>query len=248
MEVNVIRSNYRRVIYLSVSISLIFFLLAGTCFTTLAQKEKILATVDGDKITVEEFAKRAQVYVVLNQVRPIPEYYQFLLSTETGRDSLEKYQEFILERMIEEKLQLQKAKEQGFEVTDEEIEKTIQNIIDSRDNVKDKEQLEKELKDQGTSMEKLKEQLRKEILRTKLKREVVGTIEITMGEIKDFYDNNPNYFRNEEGEVKPFDKIKSNIAQIVKEIKANKAWSDWMKEVKEKADIERNLFEKENGT
>ncbi len=226
-------------------VSLLFFALVLFGGTVSAQDEKVVAAVNGDEITAQQFARRANVYGILQQVSSIPEYYQFLLSTETGRNSLAQYQQFILERMIEEKLQLQKAKDKGFEATDKEIDDTIQRIIEARDDVDNLDQLESTLKDQDSSLEELREQLRKEIIRSKLKQEVVGTIEITMGEIKEFYENNPDYFRDKEGKVKPFDQIKSNIAEIVQQNKANKAWSDWMQEVKKNADIERKLSQVE---
>jgi len=210
-----------------------------------AQEEQVVAVVSGDKITAKQLAQRARINGVLQQVRPIPEYYQFLLTTQEGRKSLERYQQFILERMIEETLQLQKAKEKGFKATEEDIDNTIQQIIDSRDDVENLKQLKATLEEQGSSMDELREQLRKDILLSKLKQEVVGTIEITMGEIKEFYNNNPEYFKNEEGKVKPFDQIKSNVAEIVKQNKANKAWSDWLEKVKKEADIERKLSQNE---
>lgn len=210
-----------------------------------AQEEQVVAVVNGDKITATQLAQRARINGVLQQVRPIPEYYRFLLTTEEGRNSLEHYQKFILERMIEEELQLQKAKEKGFEVTEEEIEDTIQQIIDSREDVENVEQLKERLKEQESSMDSLKEQLREDILLSKLKQDVVGSIEITMGEIREFYEDNPDYFKDEEGKVKPFDEIKSDIAEIVQQNKANKAWSDWLEKVKEEADIERKLSQAE---
>lgn len=237
-------SSFRISVIILVGLVFFAFVLSGGVAVS-AQEEKVVAVVNGDKITAQEFARRANVYGILQQVSSIPEYYQFFLSTETGRNSLAKYQQFILERMIEEKLQLQKAKEKGFQATDEEVDDTIQRIIEARDDVDNLDQFESTLKEQDSSLEELKEQLRKEIIRSKLKQEVVGTIEITMGEIKEFYKNNPDYFRNKEGKVKPFDEIKSNIAEIVKENKANKAWSDWMQEVKKNADIERKLSQVE---
>jgi len=235
------------------SLSIVFFaslLVFAVVFpgrlTACAQEDKVVAIVNGDDITATQLARRANVYGILQRVSSIPEYYQFLLATETGRNSLAKYQRFILERMIEEKLQLQKAKERGFQATEEQIDSTVQRIIDARDDVTDIGELKEALQEQGSSMEELREQLRQEIIRSKLKQEVVGTIEITMGEIREFYDNNPDYFRDKEGEVKLFDQIKSNIAEIVKENKANKAWSDWMKEVKKNADIERKFSQMED--
>lgn len=206
-----------------------------------ADSDEVVAKVNGEKITTEEFAERAKVFNVLNQARGIPEYYEFLLSTDTGRSFLSEYQKFILERMIEETLQVQRAKKRGIKATDSEVKEAINNIIESSEGIKNENQLEDKLKKNDRSLTELKKKIRNDILRSKLKQEVVGEVSISYDEVKKFYQNNKSYFMDQEGEVRKFEAVKGKVAGVVRDMKVSQAWSDWMESAKKEADIVRNL-------
>lgn len=102
----------------------------------------------------------------------------------------------VLEGLIEEALIRQKIAELGLKVSDEEIEAAIRDV--QKQNKLTREQLQEALKAQGMGFEEYRETLGKQILRFKLiGREVQSKVEVTNQEIRDYFRDHIDQFREE---------------------------------------------------
>lgn len=100
----------------------------------------------------------------------------------------------ILSELIEETLTRQRVDELGLKVTDEEIEAAIQDV--QKQNRLTREQLIQALQFEGMSFGSYKENLGKQILRFKLLgREVQSKVEVTNQEIRDYFREHIDEFR-----------------------------------------------------
>jgi len=97
----------------------------------------------------------------------------------------------VLERMVEELLLQQRAKEIGVDVSDEEIDAAISDIqVQNRLTL---ELLEQALQGQGLTLAAYRENLRSEILRYKLLgREVKAKADVTTQELRNYYEEHRN--------------------------------------------------------
>ncbi|MCF7890186.1 SurA N-terminal domain-containing protein [Candidatus Bipolaricaulota bacterium] len=226
--------------------SLLFLLL----FATLAipvhadQEEKqssTVAIVNGEEITKRSLARRAVIQRILLALKGVPEFAKFLMKTKEGQRALDAYRSHVIEKLIEEELILQKAESRGIEVKDREIENRLTTIINRTKEVKNKEELIEKLKKDQRTLEDLKEEIRRKIVREKLRREVVGKVNVSESEIRNHYEKNKDSFRGKDGEVKPLAEEKDHIREKLREDKKEARWKEWLTKVKKEAKIVRDL-------
>jgi peptidyl-prolyl cis-trans isomerase SurA len=160
---------------------------AGTClvlgspfFAAAQQKpppvkviDRIAAVVNDEVITRNELQER--VKLAMRQLReqgtPFP-----------PADALERQ---LLERMVTDRVQLQFAKETGLRVDDVELDRAIGRI--AQENKLNAQQLRQVLERDGIPFSKFREDIRNEIVITRLReREVDNKIVVTDGEIDNF--------------------------------------------------------------
>lgn len=102
----------------------------------------------------------------------------------------------VLDGLIEEALIRQKIAELGLKASDDEVEAAIRDV--QKQNKLTREQLEEALKAQGMGFAEYRETLGKQILRFKLiGREVQSKVEVTNQEIRDYFRDNIDQFREE---------------------------------------------------
>jgi peptidyl-prolyl cis-trans isomerase SurA len=124
-----------------------------------------------------------------------------LLSDETRREDLapERLAELrrkVLAKMVEDTLVRQRIKQLGIAVSDEELERAIEDV--QAKNKVTREQLGEALKAQGLTFPAYREQLRTQLLNFKLiGREVQSKVEITNQEMRDYYREHMAEFRTE---------------------------------------------------
>ena len=154
--------------------------LAATPVLVLAQQprkivvlDRIVAVVNDDVITrldLDERVRFAQVQLK-QQGTPPP-----------SREVLEKQ---ILDRLVTDRVQLQLAKETGLRVDDGELDQTIQRI--AQENKLTLQQLRATLENDGVPFARFREDIRNEIILTRLReREVDNRISIAESEIDSF--------------------------------------------------------------
>ncbi len=150
--------------------------------------DRIVAVVNDEVITALQL--RARVDQVVRQLQrqgvELP-----------PREVLEQQ---LLERLIIERAQLQLARETSLRVDDATLERAIERIASN--NQLSIDQLRGTLEQDGVSWSRFRDEIRTEILLTRLReREVESKIVVTDAEIDNFLASNPDAFSGEEFEV-----------------------------------------------
>ena len=110
-------------------------------------------------------------------------------SPEDERENLFKLRSELLNNMIDQKLADQQIKKYKIEASEQEINMTIERIKESR-SLTD-EDLRAKLAEEGLTIEELRENLKQQLLRSKLvNREIKSKIAITDEEIEKYYNDN----------------------------------------------------------
>src|SRR5690606_40812494 len=150
------------------------------------KKEKgIVAKVNGDVITQEEFDIEFEIYKTMYK----KQFGEDALAQEAeGNKTMEELlKENILEKLIIEKLILKEIKEMNITVTEEEVEKHLEDFINS---LGGKEKYEEFLKKNGFSQKFVEDNIRKELLYEKHRENFMNQIELSEKELKDYYEKN----------------------------------------------------------
>ncbi|MBS3766181.1 SurA N-terminal domain-containing protein [Candidatus Bipolaricaulota bacterium] len=205
------------------------------------KENSTVALVNGEEITQRSLARRAGIQRIFLALKGVPEFAEFIMKTKEGQRTLDLYRSFVLEKLIEEKLILQKAESRGIEVKDKEIKNRLSTIINRTKEVTNKEELVEKLKEDQRSLEDLKEEIRRKIIREKLRREVVGKVKVSESEIRDYYEKNKKTFRDQDGEIEPLAEEKDHIRENLREDKKEARWNEWLEKVKREAKIVRAL-------
>lgn len=104
-------------------------------------------------------------------------------------DVLQQARKTVIDKLIDKKLLLQQAKKLNIRVSDEDVENALKNII--ANNKSTMEQFRKEIGAMGISEKQYREDLRDQILSSKLiNYEIRSKVIISDENIKDYYDNN----------------------------------------------------------
>ena len=135
--------------------------------------DRIVAIVNDDVIT--EYELKDHINLVANQLKkqgtPLP-----------PQEVLEKQ---LLERMINDRVQLQYAKETGVRVDDTQLEKTLERIAEN--NKMSLPAMREALEHDGINFNRFREEIRNEIIMARLKeREVDNKIVVTDSEIANY--------------------------------------------------------------
>ena len=129
---------------------------------------KILATIDGEPITVYELK-------------------QFSQRTIRGRQVNNNDQAVLLDALITEKLVTKEVSDKGIVVRDEDVDRYIDSIKE-RNKITD-EQLKQALTQQGLTLESYRAQIREDIQRQQLiSHEIRGKVNVTPEEVQRYYE------------------------------------------------------------
>ncbi len=129
-------------------------------------EEPLAAMVNGEPITMAEYQRELARYEAsLPQSNLDP-------STPEGEEALAQARAWVLDRMIEQRLILQAAAEEGITVSDEEVEASITSLK----NDLGEEAFRQRLADQGMSEDELREALRREMIASRMMEKVVASV------------------------------------------------------------------------
>ncbi|MGY1490319.1 peptidylprolyl isomerase [Methylobacillus pratensis] len=154
-------------------IALFFLFSIPVMAAEIAKMDRIVAIVDQGVITEKELADRIQTVTAQleKQGTQLP-----------PRDVLQKQ---ILERLINDRLQLQYAAQTGLRVDDAQLDKTIERIAEQ--NKLSTGEFRKALEAEGIPYRKFREDIRNEIILARLReREVDNRVNVTESEIDNF--------------------------------------------------------------
>lgn len=186
-----------------------------------------IASVNGSKINTQEFYQ-----VLQNQVAQNPQ----LDNSQATSVKLN-----VLKSMIERRLILQKAQEMGIksQVTDGDIENTVNNILESNDMERD--EFIANLEKQNYTFNQLKEDIRTSLEQNDIIQKTIdkvrADIEVTEAEIKEQY-KEENDGKEPAGE--DYEEAKADIKQKLMNQKQNEAFNNWIEKIKVEADITIN--------
>lgn len=147
--------------------------------------DRIVAIVNDEVITTLELRERVQqaMHQLNRQGTPLP-----------PAEVLEKQ---LLERLVLERAQIQFARETSLQVDDGTLERAISRIAEN--NKLSQADLRAALEKDGISWDRFRNEIRTEILLTRLReREVDGRIVVTDAEVDNFLANNPDAMSGEE--------------------------------------------------
>ncbi len=138
--------------------------------------DRIVAIINDEVVTRQELDEQMQVAVrqLKRQGTPMP--------------SAEQLEKQLLERLINQRILLQTAKESGLKVDDTQLERTIERI--AQDNRMSVEQFRQQADKEGGEFAKVREDIRAEIVMTRLReRDVDAKIVISDAEIDAYLKN-----------------------------------------------------------
>jgi peptidyl-prolyl cis-trans isomerase SurA len=183
--------------------------------------DRIAAMVDEEIILLSELELALQQAIIQLELKPQEDAAQ-----------IEKLQTNLLDRMIDEKVLLVKAKEDTIEVKDSEVERTLESRIQQTiAQYGSAEVFEGELQKYGLTIKDLKkryrEEIRNELLAQRVMQSKIAKIDIARREVEAFYQTHKDSLPEQQEavhlahlllEVKPGDDVKREARERIEEI------------------------------
>jgi peptidyl-prolyl cis-trans isomerase SurA len=139
--------------------------------------DRVVAVVNGDAIMMSELQESIILY--RREARSAPEGGEL--------------ERVVLNRLIDHRLQVQEARRQKIEITEDELRTVVEDF--TRRNGGDREKIEAQLLAQGVTWEALRRELREQILAQRVRsRRVVRRASITEAEVSAYLAENRNRF------------------------------------------------------
>jgi hypothetical protein len=208
---------------------------------------QVVATVNGEEISSQQLSQQANVNQILQQVSQVDQQLaQLLASSEAGKTVLNELQKAKLDSLIDNVLLEQAAEESDISLSQAEKDEIYQqqkNAIIKQQQMNE-EQFLSILEQQGYENEAAyKEEFSNnpQIKINKLiEEEVVANIEVSEDELQQAYDENKDALA-QSGQDASFEKIKPQLEQMLKQQKQGQAINQYLSELKEDAEIEKNI-------
>lgn len=148
----------------------------------------IVAKVAGEEVKKEEFNKMFGIFKAQYEQQFGTDIWEQEFD---GRKFGDVAREKLLDMLVDEKLQLLKAKELGITVTDEEVKTEVENAKKYFDS---EEKFLEFLKGQSMDLDYFTQSVKKELTISKLVDKLTENITVTDEEVRTYYDKNPNEF------------------------------------------------------
>lgn len=158
---------------------LIFFTLIPSLAWGGELLDRVVAVVNDEVITLSELNQEAAPF--LDQIKnEVPDSRQ--------ENQMSQARKEVLEKMIDQELIRQEAANEHIRVTEEEVDQTLARI--AQDNNTTVENIRKKLQASGASLENYRENIRMQILRSRLVgRNIRAKTVVSDEQIKDYYEN-----------------------------------------------------------
>ncbi len=150
------------------------------------KEEGLIAKVDGEGITEEEFNTRFEIFKSISE-QQLGEGVLDQVNEETGKTREEELKEDILEMLIMERLIANEASKANIEVTDDEFNMVMSHYIEMMGG---EEEFNKSLEDSLLTREFLEENIKKDILINKHKDYFIQNASVTEEEAREFFEEN----------------------------------------------------------
>ncbi len=156
-----------------------------------AEKNTVVAEVNGQIITKEEFNQNFEIYKTTYENQYGPDIWNQNID---GKKFIDAIKEQVIEKLIVDRLVLEDADVKGIEVTNAEVDKEIGTI---KEYFEDEQGYLDFLRSQGLSEEEFYDQVKQDLLIGKYREEIVQGIVVPEEDIKKYYDENPKGFKND---------------------------------------------------
>ncbi|GFN35215.1 SurA N-terminal domain-containing protein [Tepidimicrobium xylanilyticum] len=178
----------KRLLFLAVIIGLISWVVIGC--TSRSKKEGIIAEVNGEVITQEEFDKDFELAKKMRQMR----YGKEILSQEVGENKTyeDVLKEDLLGTLILDKVINEELEKNNIQVTDEEVEGALKNHYITE--FGGEEQFRRFLEDNEISEEAIMRDVKRVLTFEKHKEFFFNEVELEEEEIKNYFNENKDSF------------------------------------------------------
>ena len=151
--------------------------------------EQVLVKVNGDIVTKTEFEQRQ-----VQTLRQRPEFANVTPNSEELRKAIAEITPELILNAVDELLLVQRGREQGWAMGDEQFNNIIENIR-KENNITSDEQFQAALKQEGLTLAELRQSLEKQMLISRVQQQdVMSKIAVTEDEAKAFYDKHKDQF------------------------------------------------------
>ena len=193
-------------------VALMCALVAGSLAISGCSNKDVAAKVNGETISL----------TTLNtQLDQLKKQYPNMFTGADGEGRLLDFKQRLLDNLINQKLIDQAAKSKGINISDADIQKQIDQL---KSGFKDETQFEAALKSAGMTLDSLKEQIRQQLVTSKLMETLASTEKVTELEIQAYYNKNKSQFSQKAQKrashilFKPTDK--ATATKVLAQIKA----------------------------
>jgi peptidyl-prolyl cis-trans isomerase SurA len=151
--------------------------------------EQVLVKVNGDIVTKTEFEQRQ-----VQSLRQRPEFANVTPDSEELRKAIADITPELILNAVDELLLLQRGRDQGWAMGDEQFNNIVENIR-KENNITSDEQFEAALKQEGLTLPELRQSLEKQMLISRVQQQdVMSKIAVTEDESKAYYDKHREQF------------------------------------------------------
>jgi parvulin-like peptidyl-prolyl isomerase len=151
--------------------------------------EQVLVKVNGDIVTKTEFEQRQ-----VQMLRQRPEFANASPESEELRKAIAEITPELILNAVDELLLLQRGREQGWAMGDEQFNNIIANIR-KENNITTDEQFQAALKQEGLTLAELRQSLEKQMLISRVQQQdVMSKIAVTEDESKAYYEKHRQQF------------------------------------------------------
>lgn len=225
------------------------------CVTTVAQEDSspdssqpasVAALVNGEVITKEALSAAVGLNQIFQVVfTQLPQNFgKVLLSTPEGTAFMDRYQREVLDQLINNRLLIQQATQQGIMVDEARVEEQIQRQLDQimEQNQLTLEQMDETLKQQDSSLDEYKENLeksfREQLLIQGLYEKITQNATMSDEEIAAYYEEHGDEFAGDNGTIPTLLAVQDQIRETLLLKAQAELWEAWFSEMKGAADIE----------
>jgi peptidyl-prolyl cis-trans isomerase SurA len=151
--------------------------------------EQVLVKVNGDIVTKTEFEQRQ-----VQMLRQRPEFANVAPDSEELRKAIAEITPELILNAVDELLLLQRGRDQGWAMGDEQFNNIIENIR-KENNITTDEQFQAALKQEGLTLAELRQSLEKQMLISRVQQQdVMSKIAVTEDESRAYYEKHKDQF------------------------------------------------------
>jgi peptidyl-prolyl cis-trans isomerase SurA len=169
----------------------------------------VVATVNGEDIEKEMYVTTIEQQAMQVAMQGID------LESAEGVEYVEGLKDQVLDQIINSMLIADAASNEGLEVTEEEIDNGITELM-TQNGLESKEQLQELLEAQGVQMDEFRDDVANNVKSSKYMEQKVAEIEISDEEIQTFYDEEIVAALEDESELPSLEEVSSDIEYQLK--------------------------------